>query len=256
MPLRRPLVLFALLLALLPAAHSQEAGASAEWGLEYSNERQRLDNGGPDWRESTLRLQRSESKRQLAAISASRHARFGLEDEQYALQLIHPLGPWLTTTLDANYSGSHRFLPEHGLGLMLQYEFAPAWLMHGGNKRTIYPDAIIDQQTLMLEHYFSAFSTVLAWRPVQALGTRAASTELRGAYHYNDDDTIGLSATTGQEAIQISSTQIEVHGFVALALTGHHRMARHWTVSYALSSTRLADLYDRKGLRLGVLYLF
>lgn len=226
------------------------------YSLELSTERQSLSNNSPDWQEHTLRLQKRLAPRQAVELSMVQAERFGKADEQWAAQYAHPLSGELGLTLDANVSPTHRVLPQHSLGAMLQYEFMPAWLLHGGLKTTHYNDTVVQQGTVMLEHYVSAFSWALAWRPVRALGSTPSSTELRGSYYYGERDVITLSLADGQEASEVAANDIRLADVRSVALNGRHWLNRDWALTYVVSSTRQGTFYTRNGLRIGVQYSF
>jgi YaiO family outer membrane protein len=239
-----------------PMAFAQTVEAPRPYTVELSSDNQRLSNNSPDWQETTLRLNRSLAQRQLVEVSLVQSNRFGLRDEQLQAVYVHPLTDKLGATLDASFSPTHNFLAQRSLGMTLNYEFAPAWLVYVGAKNTQYNDASVDQGLLMVERYFGSFSAAAAWRPVRAFGTSTSSQELRGSYYYGDKNVVGLILSSGQEAAQISSTQIALADVKSTALTGRHWVSRDWAFTYALNSTRQGDFYTRNGLRIGVQYIF
>lgn len=237
-------------------AWAQTLGEPVKLNLELSAERQRLSNGAPDWRESIAKVYRTHGARERAELSWTQSDRFDLHDEQLGGLLVHPLTEGATLSLEATLSPTHQFLPNHSLGALLQYEFAPAWLVHAGWKSRQYTDTTIQQETLMLEHYVSAFSLALAWRPVQALGSQSSSTELRAAYYYGDKNSLALSFSSGQEATQASSSTIELVEVRSTALNGRHQLNQDWVFTYGASTTSQGSFYTRNGLLIGVHYLF
>jgi YaiO family outer membrane protein len=168
---------------------------------------------------------------------------------------VHPLTEKLIATVDASLGSRHRFLPQHTLGLTLQYEFAPAWLVHGGIKNSHYRDANVDQGLLMMEHYFSSFSWAVGWRPVQTQGTSASSSELRASYYYDEKNSTTLSFSNGQE-VTSDDVQVTLANVSSIALSGRHWILREWAFIYVLNSTRQGDSYLRNGVRLGVQHVF
>lgn len=246
-------VLTASLLSLAVTATAQTAQT---YNLELSTERQQLSNNSPDWQEQTLRLQTLLAPRQAMELALVQTERFGKADDQWAAQYVHPFSSQLGLTLDANVSPTHRVLPQHSLGAMLQYEFRPAWLLHGGLKTTHYNDTVVQQGTVMLEHYVSAFSWAVVWRPVRALGSTPSSTELRGSYFYGDRHIVTLSLADGQEASEVAANDIRLADVRAVALNGRHWLSRNWAFTYVASSTRQGNFYTRNGLRIGVQYSF
>lgn len=241
------------LFALTTAATAQPV---QPYSLELSTERQSLSNNSPDWQEHTLRLQKRLEPRQAVELSMVQAERFGKADDQWAAQYVHPLSGQLGLSLEANVSPTHRVLPQHSLGATLQYEFMPAWLLHGGLKTTHYNDTVVQQGTVMLEHYVSAFSWSVAWRPVRALGSTPSSTELRGSYYYGERHVVTLSLADGQEASEVAANDIRLADVRSVALNGRHWLSRDWALTYVASSTRQGNFYTRNGLRIGVQYSF
>jgi YaiO family outer membrane protein len=239
-----------------PTALAQTVGATRPNTVELSSDTQRLSNNGPDWQETTLRLNRSLGQRQLLEFSLVQSNRFGLHDDQLLALYAHPLTDKLGVTVDASFSPTYKFLAQRSLGLTLQYEFAPAWLAYVGARNTQYTDASVDQGLFMVEHYFGAFSAAAAWRPVQAFGTGTSSQELRGSYYYGDKNVVGLILSSGQEATQINSAQIALADVRSVALTGRHWISSDWAFTYVLNSTQQGDFYTRNGLRIGVQHIF
>jgi YaiO family outer membrane protein len=182
--------------------------------------------------------------------------RFGLRDDQLTGLLVRPLGERLTVTADASLSPTHRVLPLHHLGATLQYEFAPAWLVHGGLRNTLYSSATVTQASAMLEHYFGNFSALAAWRPVQTQGSSTSSTELRGSYYYAERSSVSLSLSAGQEAVQVSDSELQLADVRSTVLGGRHWLMPSWALNYEWSSTRQGEFYTRSGWRIGVQHLF
>jgi YaiO family outer membrane protein len=138
----------------------------------------------------------------------------------------------------------------------IQYEFAPAWLLHGGFKTTTYDNTTVYQGLVRLKRYVSSFSWSVAWRPTQALGTDAQGVELRGSYYYGDKNVVGLSLAAGREAAAVGNQRVVLADVRTVALTGRHWFDPAWALTYALERTRQGTFYSRSGIRLGVQYSF
>lgn len=230
--------------------------ADTQTSLELAAESSHLSNGGPDWRAQSLRLTHQLSPRKVREVTLTQTRRFGLEDSQISGLYATPLSDKLTATLGASISPTHRVLARHGLEGALQYEFAPAWLLHAGLSSTRFDAASVSQASLMLEHYFSAFSVAAAWRPVRALGVNASSSELRGSYYYGNANFIGFIVSSGQEATSVGANAVLLADVRASALLGRHWLSRQWALNYAITSTRQGSFYTRNSIRLGAQYLF
>ena len=241
-------------------APAQAETADRSTTLEVAHERASLSNGQTDWRETSLQIDHRYAPRQSAGLSLRQTRRFGLDDTAIDLSGSQPLGERITASLEASASHTHRVLAKRALGASLQYEFAPAWLLHTGLKNTRYDNANanvnVSQGLLMLERYVASFSGSIAWRPVSALGTHAHGFELRGNYYYGDKSLVGLILASGQEATTVSSQTVALADVRSVALLGRHWVRDDWAVTYAISRTRQGSFYDRNGVRLGVQYAF
>ena len=237
-------------------AGAQSAAAADPWSVELATSRQQLSNGYADWTENSARLTHALSTRQVTEVGLVQTERFGLRDDQLTGLLVRPLDDRFTATVDASLSPTHRVLAQHHLGAMLQYEFAPAWLVHGGLRSTQYTSATVTQGTFMLERYLSSFSGLLAWRPVQTQGSSTSSTELRASYYYADKSRVSLSLAAGQEAVQVSDTVLQLADVRATTLSGRHWITADWALNYEWNSTRQGDFYTRSGWRIGVQHSF
>lgn len=224
--------------------------------LEFSTDRQRLSNGSPDWTEHTAHWGYAFGKYQQVDISLLNASRFGLQDDQIQVNYSHPLSAKLNVMLDASHSATHRVLPQHSTGMTLQYEFAPRWLVYGGMKNTAYDSTTVEQTTLMLENYVSAFSWSVAWRPVRAFSTQTQTSELRGNYYYGEKNMVGIGWTSGQEASAVSANTLALANIESIVLTGRHWLKQNWAISYTLNSARQGNFYYRDGIRFGVQYIF
>jgi YaiO family outer membrane protein len=223
--------------------------------IGVSTAREQLSNDTPDWKETVIDIKRDLGPRHVLDVSAVETERFGLSDTQFNALYAFPVNDKLTATVDGNASPTHRVLAENNLGASLQYEFAPAWLIHGGGRSIGYNDVRVNQGLLMLEHYFSSYSWLAAWRPSRAFGTTAHAFELRGSYYYADKSSITLLLADGKEAAAIG-TDVVLTSVSSVTLLGHHWFDRNWALNYSIGHTRQGDLYTRDGVSVGVQYHF
>ncbi len=233
-------------------AQAEEAPATRSSTVELAHQHDSLTRGLTHWRDTSLSFAHSYAPRQTLALFARQTRRFELDDTEIGLGYWHPLGQRLTLSIDAAGSPTHRVLARHSLGANLQYEFAPAWLLHTGYKSTRYNNTDVRQGQFMLEHYFASFSASLAWRPVSALSRRSDSFELRGSYYYGDKSMVGLILAAGQEATATGSQGVVLADVRSAALLGRHWLGNHWALTYAIARTRQGSFYTRTGVRLGV----
>lgn len=240
-------------LAAVLLAGASTVNAQSTVGLTLGNEN--LSNNTPDWREASVQLQHQYAPRHSAGVAFTRTERFGLQDRQFNVNYARPFGEKLVASIDANASSTHRVLARHAIGAALQFEFAPAWLMHAGARTTKYDAERVNQGLLMLEHYFSSFSVSLGWRPARAFDSTAHSGELRGAYYYGDRNSVGLILAGGKEATSIAGA-VTLTSLRSAAIVGRHWLNRDWAVNYSAGHTRQGDFYSRNGISLGLQYAF
>ncbi len=234
------------------AAAAQQTTVEASHGIEH------LSNGSPDWRASSVTVRRKldqSARGPSLALGVNRTERFGLDDTQVAATFVTPLSARLVATVDANGSATHRILPESSFGTTLQYEFAEAWLVHGGVRTTRYNDVRINQTVLMLERYTGPFSWAVGARQARAFGTYARGGELRGTYFYGERHSIGLIVAAGREATNIGGIVTLTSGRSAVLL-GRHWLRQDLALTYSASHAREGDYYNRNGVNLGLQLVF
>jgi len=241
------------MIAAILIASTAMANAQSTLGLTIGADH--LSNNTPDWLEANVQLQQQYGPRQSAGVGFTRTERFGLQDRQFAINYVHPFGEKLIASFDANVSSTHRVLARHAFGAALQFEFAPAWLLHTGARTTKYDAERVNQGLLMLEHYFSSFSASIGWRPARAFDSTAHSSEFRGTYYYGDRNSVGLIVAGGKEAASIAGT-VTLTSLRSAVIVGRHWLNRDWAVNYSAGHTRQGDFYSRNGISLGLQYTF
>lgn len=235
----------------IPAGEGAGPGA-----LNFSYGREELSNDSPDWTETILKYQHRFGKRHFLEGGIAQTERFDLDDTRFMALYGVPLNAALTATVLAEYSDTHRVLPETLFEGVLQYEFAQAWLLHGGARTTRYDDVRVNQGFLMLEHYFGNFSASVAWRPARAFGITAHSYEFRAAYYYSDKSSVVFSFAEGEEATNVG-TGVVIADVRSYAVFGRHAWEPGpWALRYGWNYVEQGDFYDRRGLTLGIEYAF
>lgn len=219
-------------------------------------ERSNVDNGSGDWLATTLRYGRHWSQRQVAEVELTQTRRFGLDDTEVAVTGSAPLSQALTINGRLTYSATHRVLPEGSAAAALQYEFAPAWLVHGGWKATRYPDTDVNQGALMLEHYFGNWSALAGAYRTRAFGQDTMAYVLRGSYYYGQDASVSLYLASGDEVAQTGPGTQAISSVRSVTLVGQHGLSQRWTLRYGLHYVEQGTFYTRKGASLGVQYTF
>lgn len=236
------------LLPLMAAAQAPEPLLRLQLATEASH----LDRGLPDWRETTLRLTRQHSPRQLLQGAITRTRRFGLDDSQVEVSTAQPFGPQWTVTADLAHSPTGRVLPRWNAGASAQYEFRPAWLLHAGARHTRYDDATVNKAVVRLEHYFGSFSADLGWSPVRALGTSAHVVDARLTWYWGQDNSLSLSASQGDEATSLGPAGVVLARVEALAVVARYRLHPSVRLNFTAHQVRQGGFYTRRGLGAGV----
>ena len=244
--------LFLPLLLALPLAAGAQQAQLPHWRAAVEAEHSRLDNGYADWNAATLRLSRHWSRRQLAEVELVRTRRFGLEDTEVAAGGAFPLGDALTASLRASHSPTHRVLPRASVGAGLQYEFRPAWLLHGGLRHTRYDSTDVDRASVMLEHYFGNWGVLAGLHSARAFGQDTRTGELRATWYYGDRSSVGAIASAGREVVETGPAATALASVRSVALVGAHALDARWTLRWSAHHVRQGGFYTRSGVTLGV----
>lgn len=237
-------------LAAAPAHAQTPTEPYTSVGLAY--ERSRLDRGLADWTEESLRVQRHHGDDSLTEVAVIGTRRFSLNDTQLELSHQRALNPGLRAAVIATVSPTHQVLARSSIGGRLQYEWAPAWWVHGGLRHTRYSSNQVDRADLQIEHYVGDFSHSLQWSPVRALGRVEHVVEWRSQWAPERGRSLGLIASAGREATELGQGAIALASVRSLALIARWPLTPEWSVAGALSRTRQGDFYTRTGLSVGV----
>lgn len=247
-----PAPLLSLALTALSLSAAAQTAFTPSHRLILSTELSQLDRGFADWREHSLRYVRLSAPRTSTEVGLTGTRRFGLDDTQIDLAHTRPLGERLVGTVQASASPTERVLPSRSVGANLQYEFAPAWLLHGGLRHTRYPSTEVNRLNLMLERYVGNFSASLAWAPSRALGESTSVVEARGTWFWSERASLGLIASRGDEATELGPGRVVLADVRSVALVGRQPLGAHYAITYSISHTRQGEFYTRKGVGIGV----
>ncbi len=223
-----------------------------EYRAALTAEQSHLSNGSPDWKQLSLQVGRHWSQRQMLELELTETRRFGLDDTEAAIAGAMPLTDKLTASGRIATSPTHRVLARGSQALALQYEFQPAWLLHGAFKHTRYDATDVDQASVMLERYFGNWSALVAAHTTRAFHETAHGGEFRLAHYYGDASSIGLYLASGDEAGQVAPGTVAISRVRSAALVGQHRLSPRWSLRYGAHHVRQGRFYTRTGAHLGV----
>jgi YaiO family outer membrane protein len=236
------------------AASAQTAELPTSVELGYG--RESLSNDSPDWQDTGVDITHRFDAREYLGFSLHDVKRFGVEDVNAAAFYLRPLTERLAASIEGSLSPGASFLARSSLAAGLQYEFAPAWLLHGGLRAATYAEDHVTEGALKLERYVSDFSWSVGWKPVHALGSYAQSFEVRGSYYYGARNMVGVIAAYGREATSVAPDEVVLADVRSIALLGRHHVTERWALTYAITRVEQGTFYTRTGGRLGVQYSF
>lgn len=237
-----------LFLALLSAAHAgNEAGFSA--GVD------KLTGGRDEWQNQSAFVDHKSDDGTVSGLRANATRRFGLDDTQLEGFINFAVADRLRLGIDANASPTHRVLARHAIGGSLQYEFAPAWLLHGGARQTRYDAVTVDQLSTGVEHYFGNWGAALSVIDSSAYGTHTQTLMGRLSHYYGDRDRINVLLATGREPISLAGTIVN-SDVKSVTLTGRHWFRPTMAIDYSVGTASQNGFYSRTGASLGLVVAF
>lgn len=229
-----------------------QQGEPPKWQAATSFEHSHLSAGLGEWHTSSLQIARRWDRRQFFEGELTQARRFGLEDTEVAAGGSLALGARLTASLRASYSDTHRVLPRAGASFGLQYEFRPAWLLHGGMRLTRYSEQRVSQASLLVEHYFGDWGALAGVHVAHASGRDGTVGELRLHRYFDDGSRFGLLASTGHEVSTVAPGDVRLTSVRAVALLGQQALSRGWFLRYGVHWIRQGDFYTRRGINFGL----
>lgn len=243
------LALPALLPALLPAAAQAQTLGGAVVGGD------RLTAGRESWRNESVFVEHKSERGDIGGLRVNTTQRFALNDQQIEGFYNRKLTDTLRVGIDGNASPTHRVLARSTLGSTLQYEFAPAWLLHAGARQARYDAVTVNQLSLGAEHYFGDWGAALTLFNSHAYGDNVQTVVGRLSRYYGDRDRINLVLAAGREPTSIAGAIVN-SDVRSVALTGRHWIAPRVAIDYAVGATRQGDFYSRTGGSLGLVIAF
>ncbi len=240
---------FGLLAAmLLPAVRAQTTG-----GLLVGTDC--LTGGRESWQNTSTFVEHKAGDGRIGGLRVNATERFGLADRQLEGFYVHPLSKRLAIGVDASTSPTHRVLARHSLGTSLQYEMAPAWLLHAAARQLRYDAVTVNQVSLGAEHYFGNWGAAISAYNSHAYAENALTWVGRLSRYYGERDRINLLLAAGREPTSLAGS-IVTSDVRSLTLTGRHWLSPTLAIDYSLGTARQGDFYSRTGGSLGLVVAF
>jgi len=246
-------VLFYLSVATLLAP---QATFAADSYLEAGVTADSLTNGYADWRGYYLNGSHKFAPRQSVYAGLLHAQRYDLIDDQLTVGAYQPLAERTALLAEGTLSNTHNFLPNWSTLAQLEHQLNDGWDVAFGWLHRVYTDTQGDTVKFTGERYWSNFRAAytLSVGRSAILGSTVGH-HLNGDYYYNDTSYLGLGLAAGEELDNVASTTL--HSKVrTIYLRGLHLFAESWGITYQLSVHKQGDYYTRKGISLGLRYLF
>jgi YaiO family outer membrane protein len=239
------------------------AGAAPSFTVEAALGQESISGGREDWRsaEANLLWRDTAARGEPAANLALRHTeRFGLEDRQVEAGGAWRFAPDWRAEAELAHSDTHRVLPEWRARGRAWWLGVGGWNLAAGGGRTLYRGAGVQGSSvaeLQAERYVGAFRFLWAGSLTRPDGGGSAGAQqLRLDWYPNDDSRIGVLLAAGREPEAVPGQGVVTTRVRSLVLGARWRFHPAWSASAELGAHDVGDLYDRRGLRLGLAHHF
>ena len=225
-----------------------------EVGFSY----ERLTNGFADWLSFYVEALKEFKARTSLHATFRQTDRFSLKDQELSAGMRYPLGRTWAALVEGRWSLSHQVLPRWSLMAHLDRFFGAGWVIHLGLRHTEFEAATTNSGILIIESYWGSNRASYSFYLSQLVGGGTAlSHVLQTSYYYNGLSSLNLVFAIGRELenLQPIGGVLSSH-LRSLALFGRHGFADHWAIAYEVLVHEQGDIYTRKGLRIGLRYLF
>ena len=217
--------------------------------LSYSFDH--LSNKKQNWQSVRLQLEHKFGRRQIAYGELIEAERFGIHNHELQAGIYYPISRFITLNMEASLTPNPKILPSHSVMAALEYELGKGWVVTGGIRQTSYIGLSSIQLPLRLERYFGPFNIAYSPTLTFAGDSTLLSNQLQFSYFYNDISYIRLSFSKGQESTLLNSKFL-FYDVDYLGINGRHWFNRDWALSWELANTHQGNLYNRKGISIGL----
>lgn len=252
----RLLVVIAAIVLLHAMFFAPPVARAADSYLEGGITADSLTNGYADWRGYYLNGSHKFAPRQSVYAGLLHAERYDLTDDQVTVGGYHPLVERTALFVEGTFSSSHNFLPNWSTLAQLEHQLNDGWNVAFGWLHRVYTDTQGDTAKFTVERYWSNFRAAYTVSVGSSAGLGSTlGHHFNGAYYYNDTSYIGLGLAAGEELDSVGSNAVR-SDVRTIYLRGLHLIAENWGVTYQLSLHKQGDYYTRKGIGLGLRYLF
>lgn len=227
-----------------------------ELGQSYDD----LNRGYADWRSTYLDGVHKTADGKTLYGGVRETERFSLSDRELLAGMYYPLDGRWTALAEANFSPSHKVLPQWSALMQIQRTFGHGWGVHLGARHTKYQndDTIrINRGNFTIERYWGNYRAAYTFFANKIEGGGSpVSHAFQAAYYYGERNSLGMTYAIGSEVLNLPPAALAYYDVRSIALTGRYWFAPRWALTHEVALHEQGDLYTRKGIRLGVHYLF
>lgn len=240
--------------AVLASSGPVQGATEVEAGLA----RERLDHGLPAWKAATLDAAHELRPRTTVYGTLREIERFGQRDTQLGGGGYLPLGSSWIVQGEALFSSEHHVLPESSVFAGAAATLGGGWIANAGLRRNEYTSTGARVVSLGLERYWGNWRgayTIYSGRPDGA--GSASAHRFQVDRYYAGRSSVGASFVTGREVENTGpALGVLTSDVTALELGARHWLSPRWALSAGALVHRQGDLYERRGVRLGLRHRF
>lgn len=227
-----------------------------ELGQTYDS----LNHGYADWHSTYLDILENAGDGKTIYGTVRETERFSLTDQELLAGAYYPLDSRWTALIEANLSPSHKVLPESSELLQIQRALSQGWGVHLGVRHTEYQSGgtvDIIRETFTLRRYVGNYRLAYTYFANQIEGGGTPDSNMvQATYYYGEHNYIGVTYAVGSEVLNLPPAPPDYYNVRSIALEGRHWFTPRLALTHELEISDEGHLYERKGIQLGIRYLF
>lgn len=244
------------ILSVCSAATAQDAlvkSSAVEFGYNFNH----LSNGYDNWQGSYLRAEHKANHRNLYYAGIETSERFSLDDQLYRAGIYITFSERWSAQFELSTSPTHKVRPTNGQFALFSRSLEQGWVTSFGFKRTQWQTSKSVGALTKLEKYWNNYrlAGTVNMGHLQG-GDDAFGYGITFSHYYSDSDSWNISLSSGDELERVSSDRVLKTAVTGASLYGLHYFNPNWALRWSLSGSNQGELYDMKGLELGVRYKF